>query len=147
MSLKKQLLIDMKEAMKSKDVLRKNAIQAVRESILKREKDTQSEVTEEHILDILIQEIKKRNDSITDFEKGNRPDLVADAKREIEVLTSYLPKQLSEEELMDLIKVTIAELGASSKKDMGKVMAAITPNVKGKADTKKVSDIVKELLN
>lgn len=147
MSLKEQLLIDMKEAMKSKDVLRKNAIQAVRESILKREKDTQSEVTEEHILDILIQEIKKRNDSITDFEKGNRPDLVADAKREIEVLTSYLPKQLSEEELMDLIKVTIAELGASSKKDMGKVMAAITPNVKGKADTKKVSDIVKELLN
>lgn len=147
MSLKEQLLIDLKEAMKEKDVLRKNAIQAVRESILKREKDTRSEVTEEHILDILVQEIKKRNDSIIDFEKGNRPDLVADAKREVEVLTSYLPKQLSEEEIIDLVKRTIAELGASSIKDMGKVMAAITPQIKGKADTKIVSTIVKELLS
>lgn len=147
MSLKETLLSDMKDAMKQKDILRKNTIQMLRGSILQKEKDTQQEVSEDSILDIIVQEIKKRKDTITDFEKGNRLDLVADTKQEIEVLSMYLPKQLSDEELTQIIKETLDDVGASSMKDMGKVMAAITPQVKGKADNGKVSSIVKTLLS
>ena len=103
MSLKEQLFSDMKEAMKEKDVLRKNTIQSIRGAILQKEKDTLQEVSEEQVLDIIVQEIKKRKDALADFEKGNRPDLVADANAEVTVLQGYLPKQLSDEELSSLI--------------------------------------------
>lgn len=146
MSLKENLLSDMKVAMKEKDVLRKNTIQLVRGAILQKEKDTLNEVNEEQILDIIMQEIKKRKDAIVDFEKGNRQDLVKDANDEITVLTSYLPKQLSDDELIVIVRETITEVGATSMKDMGKIMAAITPKVKGKADNGKVSNAVKQCL-
>lgn len=146
MSLKEQLLLDMKEAMKAKDVLRKNTIQSIRGAILQQEKDTMKEVSEEHILDIIISEIKKRKDALTDFEKGNRPDLVDAANAEIVVLQSYLPAQLSEEELITLVRETITEVSAVSIKDMGKVMGALLHKVKGKADNSKVSSIVKQCL-
>ena len=147
MSLKENLLSDMKEAMKEKDVLRKNAIQMVRTAVLQKEKDSQQEVNEEQILDIIMQEIKKRKDALIDFEKGNRQDLVEDANAEIAVLTSYLPKQLSDDELTAMIRETIAEVNATSMKDMGKVMAAITQKVRGRADNGKVSSIVKQCLS
>ena len=146
MSLKEQLLLDMKEAMKAKDVLRKNTIQSIRGAILQQEKDTMKEVSEEHILDIIISEIKKRKDALTDFEKGNRPDLIDTANAEIIVLQSYLPAQLSEEELITLVRETITEVSAVSMKDMGKVMATLLHKVKGKADNSKVSSIVKQCL-
>ena len=146
MSLKEQLLLDMKEAMKVKDVLRKNTIQSIRGAILQQEKDTMKEVSEEHILDIIISEIKKRKDALTDFEKGNRPDLIDAANAEIIVLQSYLPAQLSEEELITLVRETITEVSAVSMKDMGKVMATLLHKVKGKADNSKVSSIVKQCL-
>ncbi len=146
MSLKEQLLLDMKEAMKAKDVLRKNTIQSIRGAILQQEKDTMKEVSEEHILDIIISEIKKRKDALTDFEKGNRPDLIDAANAEIVVLQSYLPAQLSEEELITLVRETITEVSAVSMKDMGKVMATLLHKVKGKADNSKVSSIVKQCL-
>ncbi|WP_330389602.1 GatB/YqeY domain-containing protein [Cellulosilyticum sp. I15G10I2] len=146
MSLKEKLLSDMKEAMKEKDVLRKDTIQMVRGAILQKEKDSLKEVHEEQILDILVQEIKKRKDALVDFEKGNRHDLAESANAEIAVLTAYLPKQLSDDELTEIVRETISEVGASSVKEMGKVMAAITPKVKGKADNGKVSSIVKQCL-
>ena len=146
MSLKETLLNDMKEAMKEKDVLRKNTVQSVRGAILQQEKDTMKEVNEEQILDIIMSEIKKRKDALADFEKGHRPDLVDAANSEIAILQKYLPAQLSEEELTALVRETIAEVSAVSMKDMGKVMGAITPKVKGKADNSKVSSIVKQCL-
>ena len=147
MSLKEQLFSDMKEAMKEKDVLRKNTIQSIRGAILQKEKDTLQEVSEEQVLDIIVQEIKKRKDALADFEKGNRPDLVADANAEVTVLQGYLPKQLSDEELSSLIHQAIDEIGAASMKDMGKVMTAIKPQVSGRADNQKVSSIVKQCLS
>ncbi len=147
MSLKEKLLSDMKEAMKEKDVLRKNTIQCVRGAILQKEKDTLKDVSEEQILDIIVQEIKKRKDALADFEKGNRPDLVAEAQAEMTVLQGYLPKQLSDEELISLIQQTVDSVGATSMKDMGKVMAAIKPKVSGRADNSKVSSIVKQCLS
>ena len=146
MSLKEKLLNDMKEAMKEKDVLRKNTVQSVRGAILQQEKDTMKEVSEEQILDIIMSEIKKRKDALADFEKGHRPDLVDAANAEIAVLQGYLPEQLSDEELTALVRETIAEVSAVSMIDMGKVMGAITPKVKGKADNSKVSSIVKQCL-
>ena len=146
MSLKEKLLNDMKEAMKEKDVLRKNTVQSVRGAILQQEKDTMKEVNEEQILDIIMTEIKKRKDALADFEKGHRPDLVDAANAEIAILQNYLPAQLSEEELTALVRETIAEVSAVSMKDMGKVMGAITPKVRGKADNSKVSSIVKQCL-
>ena len=146
MSLKEKLLNDMKEAMKEKDVLRKNTVQSVRGAILQQEKDTMKEVSEEQILDIIMSEIKKRKDALADFEKGHRPDLVDAANAEIAVLQGYLPEQLSDEELTALVRETIAEVSAVSMKDMGNVMGAITPKVKGKADNSKVSSIVKQCL-
>lgn len=146
MSLKEKLLNDMKEAMKEKDVLRKNTVQSVRGAILQQEKDTMKEIGEEQILDIIITEIKKRKDALADFEKGHRPDLIDAANAEIAILQTYLPAQLSEEELMALVRETIAEVSAVSMKDMGKVMGAITPKIKGRADNSKVSSIVKQCL-
>lgn len=146
MSLKENLLSDMKVAMKEKDVLRKNTIQLVRGAILQKEKDTLKEVSEEQILDIIMQEIKKRKDALADFEKGNRQDLVEDANSEIIVLTGYLPKQLSDDELIAIVRETITEVGAASMKDMGKIMTAISPKVKGKADNGKVSSVIKQCL-
>ena len=146
MSLKEKLLNDMKEAMKEKDVLRKNTVQAIRGAILQQEKDTMKEVNEEQILDIIISEVKKRKDALADFEKGQRLDLVDAANAEIAILQTYLPVQLSEEELIALVRETIAEVSAVSIKDMGKVMGAITSKVKGRADNAKVSSIVKQCL-
>lgn len=147
MALKVQLLSDMKEAMKAKDVLRKNTIQSVRGAILQREKDSHEDVSEEQILDIIMQEIKKRKDALIDFEKGNRPDLIKDAETEISVLQGYLPKQLSEEELISIVRETIEEVSGASMKDMGKVMSAIKPKVAGRADNGLVSSIVKKCLS
>lgn len=147
MSLKEQLFSDMKEAMKNKEVLRKNTIQSVRTAILQQEKDTQQDVTEEQVLGIVMSQIKQRKDALLDFQKGNRPDLIADAEAEISVLQGYLPKQLTDDEIIAVVEAVIQEVGASSMKDMGKVMGAVKPKVNGKADNAKVSSIVKQCLS
>ena len=147
MSLKEKLFSDMKEAMKNKEVLRKNTIQSVRTAILQQEKDTQKDVTEEQILDILMSQIKQRKDALADFQKGNRPDLAADAEAEISVLQGYLPKQLTDEEITEIIESVIQEVSATSMKDMGRVMSAVKPQVQGRADNSKVSSIVKQCLS
>ena len=146
MSLKEQLLQDMKEAMKEKDTIRKNTVQLVRSGILQIEKDKQIELDDEGILDVIAKELKKRRDSIPDFEKSGRTDLLENLNKEIEVLLGYLPKQLTEDEIKSIVEEAVAESGASTMKDMGKVMAIISPKVKGRADNKIVSGFVKQML-
>lgn len=146
MSLKETLMQDLKNAMKEKDVIRKNTIQLVRSGVLQIEKDKQIELDEDGMLDVIARELKKRRDSLPDFEKSGRADLVENLNKEIQVLLSYLPKQLDEEEIRKIVSDTISEIGASSMKEMGRVMAALTPKVKGRADNKIVSGVVKELL-
>ena len=146
MSLKEQLLHDMKEAMKEKDTIRKNTVQLVRSGILQIEKDKQIELDDEGILDVIAKELKKRRDSIPDFEKSGRTDLLEGLNKEIEVLLGYLPKQLTEDEIKSIVEEAVAENGASTMKDMGKVMAIISPKVKGRADNKIVSGFVKQML-
>ncbi len=147
MSLKDVLLSDMKAAMKDKDVLRKNAIQMVRAAILQIEKDKQITLEDDAIIEVIAKEVKKRKDSIVDFEKGGRQDLIDAANAEIAALAGYLPAQLSEEEITELVKEAISATAASSMKDMGKVMAYIMPKTKGKADGSVVNGIVKSLLS
>ena len=120
MSLKEQLLQDMKEAMKEKDTIRKNTVQLVRSGILQIEKDKQIELDDEGILDVIAKELKKRRDSIPDFEKSGRTDLLEGLNKEIEVLLGYLPKQLTEDEIKSIVEEAVAESGASTMKDMGK---------------------------
>lgn len=146
MSLKEKLLQDMKEAMKQKDVIRKNTVQLVRSGILQIEKDNKVELDDEAVLDVIAKELKKRRDSLPDYEKSGRTDLIEDLNKEIEVLLGYLPEQLSESDIEKLVEETINEVQAATMKDMGKVMAAITPKVKGRADNKIVSSFVKQKL-
>jgi len=146
MSLKETLLQDMKQAMKEKDVIRKNTIQLVRAGVLQIEKDKQIELDDEGVLDVIARELKKRRDSMPDFERSGRADLIENLKKEIEVLLGYLPKQLTEDEIKKIVEDAVKESGAATMKDMGKVMAVITPKVKGRADNKVVSTFVKQML-
>ena len=147
MSLKETLLQDLKVAMKEKDTIRKNTIQLVRAGVLQIEKDSHVELDDEGVLDVVAKELKKRRDSLPEFEKSGRTDLIDNLNKEIEVLLGYLPEQLTEDEIKKIVEETIAETGASSMKDMGKVMGAVSPKVKGRADNRVVSGYVKELLS
>ncbi|MGI6669089.1 MAG: GatB/YqeY domain-containing protein [Acetivibrionales bacterium] len=146
MSLKEQLLEDLKIAMKDKDVLRKNAIQMVRAAILQAEKDGRITLDEDGVIDIIAKEVKKRRDVLPEYEKSGRQDLIDSLKTEIEALIKYLPQQLTEEELEAVVRETVKETGASSAKDMGMVMKAVMPKVRGKADGRTVNMIVKKIL-
>ena len=145
MSLKETLLQDLKAAMKDKDIIRKNTIQLVRSGVLQIEKDNQVELDDDGVLDVVAKELKKRRDSLPEYEKSGRTDLIENLNREIEVLLGYLPKQLTE--IHKIVEETIAETGATTMKDMGKVMGAVSPKVKGRADNRVVSGYVKKLLS
>lgn len=147
MSFKQILQQDLKTAMKEKDTIRKNVITMVRAAILQQEKDKKIEMDDEGILDVIAKAVKQRKDSIPEFEKGNRPDLVKDLEREVDILMSYLPEQLSEDEVDELVTQTIFEVGAQSAKDIGIVMKALMPKVKGRADGRIVNMLVKKHLN
>ena len=138
----------MKDAMKAKDTgkQRLSVIRLVRGAIRQLEIDGKKELQDEDVLGVISKEVKQRRDSIEDFKKGGRDDLVAAAEAEIAILMEYLPQQLSEDEVQNLVKEAIAASGAASPKDMGKVMKELMPKVKGRADGKLVNEIVKELL-
>ena len=146
MSLKEVLQEDLKSAMREKDVIRKNVITMVRAGILQIEKDKKIELDDEGIIEVIAKGVKQRKDSIPGFEKGNRPDLVENINKEIGILMGYLPQQLTEEELNQIVSDTIFEVGAQSMQDLGKVMSALMPKVKGKADGKLVNSIVRQHL-
>lgn len=146
MSLKETLLQDMKQAMKEKDTIRKNTVQLIRSGVLQIEKDKQIELDDDGVLDVIIKEVKKRHDSLPDFEKSGRIDLIENLNKEIAILMTYLPEQLSDEDVEKIVRETIQEIGAVTMKDMSKVMLAITLKTKGRANTGKISKLVKENL-
>lgn len=145
--LKEKLMEDLKNSMKEKKVVRKNVIQMVRAAILQIEKDKGIEVDDNKILEIIAKEVKTRNDSLEDFQKGGREDLVEQAKQEIAILSEYLPKQLTKEELKERIMNIINEIGATSIKDMGAVMKEAKAQIGTAADGKSINEVVRELLN
>ncbi len=147
MSFKQILQDDLKTAMKEKDTIRKNVITMVRAAILQQEKDKKIEMDDEGILDVISKALKQRKDSIPEFEKGNRPDLVKDLEREVEILMAYLPEQLNEDEIDKIVSDTIFEVGAQSARDIGLVMKALMPKVKGRADGRIVNELVRKHLN
>jgi len=142
MPLKEKLMDDLKESMKSKDKVKKNTVTMVRAAIKQREVDERIELVDADVVDIIAKQIKQKKDSIPDFEKGKRQDLIDLTNEEIKILLEYLPPQMSDEELDLIVKEAIEATGAQTKKDLGKVMALIMPKVKGKADGKHVNDIV-----
>ncbi len=148
MSLKEQLTEDMKTAMKAKaeGKQRLAVIRMVRSAIRQTEIDGKIELDDAGVISIISKEVKSRRDSIEEFKKGGRDDLVAQTEAEIAVLMPYLPQQLSEEEVRALVKEAVEKTGASSQKDMGRVMGSLMPKVKGRADGKLVNTIVREML-
>ncbi len=146
MALKEQLFEDLKSAMKEKDTIRKDTVQLIRSGILQIEKDKKIQLDDQGVIEVIAKQLKSRRDSMPDYVKSGRQDLVEKLNREIEILLNYLPEQLSEREIQKVIEETIAEIGATSMKDLGNVMKAVTPKVKGRADGKVVSNLVKEIL-
>ena len=146
MSLKERLLEDMKVAMRDKDVIKKNTVQMARSAVLQVEKDSRITLDDDGILDVIVKEVKKRRDSLPEFEKSGRQELIDNLKTEIEVLMQYLPKQLTEEELEVIVRQAVQDTGASSAKDMGKIMQEVMPKVKGRADGRIINQIVKKIL-
>jgi len=163
--LKQQIQVAATNALKASDQFLVGTLRMLLASILTKEKDKrykiskqkpdlnedglvkESQLSDEEIIEVISSEIKKRKDAIVLYEQGNRPELADREKKEIEILKKYLPEQLPEEEIKKIIKEAIAKTGAKEMKDMGKVMAEVSPKVKGKADNSEISKIVKELLS
>ncbi len=146
MTLKEQLQEDLKTAMKNKDTLRLSVIRLVKAAVMNLEIARGHQLSDEEVIEVLAKEAKQRNDSIVEFEKAGRKDLVETLQKEIQIVQEYLPAQLSEAELRKIIEEVITGVGASSKKDMNKVMPVLMPKVKGRADGKLVNQIVNSLL-
>ncbi|MBP1156335.1 MULTISPECIES: GatB/YqeY domain-containing protein [unclassified Paenibacillus] len=147
MSLSERLNDDMKLAMKGQEKFKLSVIRMVRAAIKNIEIDQRKTLDDQEVLDVLNREIKQRKDSLQEFEKAGRDDLAENLKAEIAILMEYMPQQLSEEEVKAIVQQTIQEVGASSKADMGKVMGALMPKVKGLADGKLVNQFVQQLLS
>ena len=144
--LKERLLEDLKNSMKEKNINRKNVVQMVRAAILQIEKDQNIEVSDEKILEIIAKEAKRREDALAEYKKAQREDLVKQAEEEIKVLEEYLPKKMSKEELEEKIKEIIQKLGATTMKDMGKVMKQAKEELGVTADGKTINEVVKSML-
>ncbi len=146
MTLSERINNDLKEAMKSKDSFRLSVIRMVKGAMQLAKPNPRDELTDDDVITVISKQIKMRNDSIKEFEAAGRSDLVEQNKKEIEVLNTYMPKQLSEEELTEIIDKVFEEVKPTSQKDMGLIMKNISPLVKGKADMSLVNKLVKERL-
>jgi len=147
LTLKERLMNDYKEALKSRDEIRKNTINLARAAIKQVEVDTRQELQDEDIIPILAKQVKMRRDAIGEFERGNRTDLVDAYKTEIEVLQTYLPAELTHDQIREIVKTTAAEMGIEGgRQNMGKLMGATMPKVKGVADGGVVKKIIEEFL-
>ncbi|MBT2677445.1 GatB/YqeY domain-containing protein [Bacillus sp. ISL-35] len=148
MSLLERLNNDMKQAMKNKEKDRLTTIRMVKASLQNEAiKFGKQELSEEEELTVLSREVKQRKDSLQEFEKAGRQDLVEKIQTELKHVEVYMPQQLSEEEVTEIVKEAIAETGAASKADMGRVMAVLMPKVKGKADGSLVNKLVQQHLS
>ena len=146
MALKEQLQKDLVSAMRDKDTVRKNVVQLIKAGVLQVEKDKKVTLDDEGVLEVIAKQLKQRKDSLPDYEKSGREDLIAQRKREMELLMEYLPPQLSKDELKAIVLEAIDKTGAASIKDMGKIMAEVMPKVKGRADGKEINAVARELL-
>ncbi len=146
MLLKEKIQEQLKEAMKSKDKARLRTLRMVIAALKNFEVEKMGEATDEEIIQIIQKEVKKRKEAIEEYKKAGREDLAQSEREELEILMEYLPKQLTEDEIRSLALEVIKEVGASSLKDLGKVMKVIMPKVKGRADGKVVNRIVREIL-
>lgn len=146
MTLSERINNDLKEAMKSKDSFRLSVIRMVKGAMQLAKPNPRDELTDDDVITVISKQIKMRNDSIKEFEAAGRSDLVEQNKKEIEILNTYMPKQLSEEELTEIIDKVFEKVKPTSQKDMGLIMKNISPLVKGKADMSLVNKLVKERL-
>ena len=147
MSLKHQITEDMKTAMRAKDSVRLGAIRLLLSAIKQREVDERIELTDVDVIAVIEKMLKQRRDSIAAFESANRTDLADIEKFEVSVLQTYMPKQLSDDELNQIITQVMADTGAAGAKDMGKVVGLVKPLVAGVADMGKVSGLIKARLS
>jgi uncharacterized protein len=142
-----RLTSDLHQAVKQKDEKRRSTLRMLLASIKNAEIAKQKQLDDTDVLSVLAKEAKQRRESIELFKQGNRQDLVAGEEAELAIINEYLPSQLTHDELIDMVKKAIAETGATSPRDKGKVMSLLVPQTKGRAEGKDVNDIVTELLN
>jgi uncharacterized protein YqeY len=146
MTLQDQLMADLKAALRDKDAVRKSAIRMVLAALKYARVEVNRDLTEDEMIGALSKEVRQRHKAMEEFERGGRADLVAREQVELDILKAYLPQALTDAEVVDLAREVIAEVGASSPKEMGQVMRAIMPRVRGRADGRKVNQIVRQLL-
>lgn len=145
--MKNRIIEDIKLAMKAQDKDKLNVVRMLKSDVQMAELNKKSELTDDEVISVVSKQIKMRKDSIREFEKGNRTDLIEQANKEIKILEEYLPEQLSEEEIINIVNDVFDKVKPVSVSDMGKIMGALNPLVKGKADMGFVSKIVKEKLS
>ncbi|CAK1223370.1 GatB/YqeY domain-containing protein [Fructobacillus fructosus] len=146
MSLLAQVQDDMKTAMKAKDKKTLAVVRQIKSAVMNEQINLGHDLTEEEELSVLSREVKQRKESIAEFKEGGREDLAKDTQAELDVLAKYLPAQLSEDEIKQVVAAAIEKTGATSPKDMGKVMGIVSAQTKGRADGKVVADTVKKAL-
>ncbi len=146
MSIKDMLNQDMKAALKAGEKERLSVIRMAKSAILYAEKEKLRELNDEEIIEVLFREAKKRKQDIEEYRRLGKEEVAKSLEQEVAILSSYLPQQLTSEELEEIIRQAISEVGASSIKDMGKVMGAVMPKIKGRADGSQVSNLVRKLL-
>ncbi len=151
MGLKEQIGEDIKSAMKAKDKLRLETVRGIKKAILEKEVSLrpqgQDSLTPEQEIELLAQQAKQRRDSIAQYQQAGREDLAEKESQELTIIETYLPKQVSDDELEAIVDEIIASVGASSPKDLGKVMGPAMKQLKGKADGKKIQALVKNKLS
>ncbi|MEJ6400690.1 GatB/YqeY domain-containing protein [Nicoliella lavandulae] len=146
MSLNSELTTDLKNAMKAHDKQSMGVIRLLKAALTNEQVKLGHDLNSEEEDNVVMKEYKQRKESIEEFKKGNRDDLVAEQEAQLKILDKYVPEQMSEDEINQVVKDTIAAVGASGKSDFGKVMGAVMPKVKGKADGSLVNKAVKEQL-
>lgn len=145
--MKEKLMEDLKTAMKNKDIVKKNTIQMIRAAILQTEKDKQIELDDNSILEIINKQVKQKNDALEQFKKTDRQDLVEQTELEINILKEYLPKQLSKEEVEQIVIDLSRTLGISDMKGMGTLIKSAKAKIGAGSDGKTISEVVKKVLN
>ena len=146
LSILEQLIEDQETAMRAKDKVRLGVIRHLRSELKNAEIAKKQPLTQEEVVEVIQRELKRRKEVLGDYQQAQRPELLAELQEEISILTSYLPPQLSEEEIREIAREIIEQVGASSSKEFGKVMRALMPKVKGKADGALVKKVVEDLL-
>ncbi|WP_412990238.1 GatB/YqeY domain-containing protein [Pediococcus siamensis] len=147
MSIVETVTADMKTAMKARDKQTLSVIRMLKAALMNEKVKVNHELTDEEAQAVIAREYKQRKESLDEFQKGNREDLVTETQAELKVVEKYMPKQLSQAEIEKIVATTIAEVGATGTSDFGKVMGAVMPKVKGKADGKLVNQAVKSQLS